>query len=186
MTYEIICAGFGGQGILFLGKTLAFAGLEENKEVSWIPSYGPEMRGGTAYCTVVISEKRIGYPIVTNPKGLCVFNRPTFDKFEPRIKSGGLIVVNSSLIDVHSKRDDIRQILVPANDMAIRAGNVKATNIAMLAVFVAASGVIGRDTLLETIKAKMGRKQEVLAINLQLMEEGFQLVDKQSANREKV
>ena len=105
--YEVTFAGFGGQGIMTAGQLLAYAGIEEEKQVAWIPSYGPEMRGGTAYCTVVISDIRIGSPIISSPQCACVFNRPSFDKFTPRIKPGGLVIINSTLINVTTDRQDI-------------------------------------------------------------------------------
>ncbi len=173
--YEVMFAGFGGQGIMTAGQLLAYAGIEEGKQVAWIPSYGPEMRGGTAYCTVVVSESRIGSPIVTNPTSICVFNRPSFDKFEPRVKAGGLFLVNNSLINVTSKRNDITQLLVPANDMAIKAGNVKAANIAVLGAFIGASGVVKYDTVKAVLREKLGKKASVLGVNLKVLEEGLEL-----------
>lgn len=183
--YEVTFAGFGGQGIMTAGQLLAYTGIEEGKEVIWIPSYGPEMRGGTAYCTVVISDKRIGSPIVINPRALCVFNRPSFEKFEPRIKPGGLLVVNSSLIDLTTERDDITEILVPANDIALKAGNVKSANVAVLGAFVAASGVVKEKTLMAMLKTKMGKKKEMLAANLSVLELGFKLGKKGAGRRVK-
>lgn len=113
-------AGFGGQGILTAGQILAYAGIEEGKQVAWIPSYGPEMRGGTAYCTVVISDSRIGSPIINTPRALVVFNRPSMEKFASRVRPGGIIIINQSLIEIVSNRSDITEILVPANDIAIK------------------------------------------------------------------
>jgi 2-oxoglutarate ferredoxin oxidoreductase subunit gamma len=133
------------------------------------------MRGGTAYCTVVISDSRIGSPIITNPRAACVFNRPSFDKFTPRIKPGGLLLVNSSLIDVTTDRDDITEVLVPANKMAIDAGSPKATNIAMLSTFVGATGVVEYDNLLATLEEKLGKKKDLLEINRKVLEAGFKL-----------
>ena len=173
--YEVMFAGFGGQGIMTAGQLLAYTGIKEGKQVAWIPSYGPEMRGGTAYCTVVVSDVRIGSPIVTNPQSICVFNRPSFDNFESKVKPQGLLIVNSSLINVTSDRTDFTQLLVPANDMAMRAGNVKAANVAVLGAFVGASGVVSFDTLKEIVKEKLGKKKEVLEINLKVLEQGYQL-----------
>jgi len=133
------------------------------------------MRGGTAYCTVVISDTRIGSPIINNPQAACVFNRPSFDKFSPRVRSGGLLLVNSSLINTTTDRTDITEILVPANQMAIDAGNVKAANIAMLGAFVGASGIVKYENLKAVIKEKLGKKKEILSVNLAVLEQGFQL-----------
>jgi len=170
--YEVTFAGFGGQGIMTAGQLLAYAGIAEDKQVAWIPSYGPEMRGGTAYCTVVVSDKRIGSPIISNPQCACVFNRPSFDKFVPLVKPNGLSIVNSSLIDVCTDRTDLKEILVPANDIALKAGNVKAANIVILGAFVAATGVVKMDTVKAMIEQKLARKKSVLAINMVALEKG--------------
>lgn len=176
--YEVLWAGFGGQGVMVAGQLLAYTGIKEGKNVVWLPSYGPEMRGGTAYCTVVISEQRIGSPIISNPRAAVVFNRPSFDKFSPRIKAGGLLLVNSSLIDVTTDRDDVTEILVPANRMALDAGSPKATNIAMLSAFVGATGVVKYENLLATLEEKLGKKKELLEINRAVMLAGYELGQK--------
>ena len=173
--YEVTFAGFGGQGIMTAGQLLAYSGIKEGKQVAWIPSYGPEMRGGTAYCTVVISDKRIGSPVVTNPKCICVFNRPSFDKFGPIVKPGGLFIVNSSLINVVSDRKDFTQFLVPGNEMALMAGNAKATNVVILGAFVGASNVVKLETVTETLKEKLGKKKDMLELNLRVLKEGYDL-----------
>jgi 2-oxoglutarate ferredoxin oxidoreductase subunit gamma len=178
MQYEVLFAGFGGQGIMTAGQLLAYSGMAENRQVAWIPSYGPEMRGGTAYCTVVVSDRRIGSPIISNPRGVCVFNRPSFDKFVPRVKSGGLSIVNSSLIDVTTDRTDITELTVPANDMAINAGNPKAANVVILGAFIAATRIVKPDTVINVIKEKLGRKKEALPVNLRAFDEGFELAFK--------
>ncbi len=173
--YEVTFAGFGGQGIMTAGQLLAYAGIEEDKQVAWIPSYGPEMRGGTAYCTVVISDIPIGSPIISNPQCACVFNRPSFDKFTPLVKAGGLAIVNSSLIDVTTDRTDIDEILVPANEIAMKAGNAKAANVAVLGAFIGATGIVSFDTIKRVIKEKMARKKSVLEINYHALDEGRKL-----------
>lgn len=173
--YEVTFAGFGGQGVMLVGEMLAYSGIVEGKNAVWIPSYGPEMRGGTAYCTVVVSDKRIGSPIISNPKAVCIFNPPSFEKFVPRVKTGGLAIINSSLITMVTDRTDITVINVPANDLAIEAGNVKATNIAMLGALIGASGVVGYDTVKKIVEEKLGKKKSVLEINLRVLERSFQL-----------
>ncbi len=173
--YEVTWAGFGGQGIMVAGQLLAYTGIKEGKNVIWIPSYGPEMRGGTAYCTVVISEARIGSPIINSPQAVCAFNRPSFDKFSPKVKPGGLLLVNSSLINVTTDRTDVTEILVPANQLAIEAGSVKVANLAMLGAFVAASKAVEHENLLKTLKEKLGHKKELLDMNLMVVEQGRQL-----------
>lgn len=173
--YEVTWAGFGGQGIMVAGQLLSYTGIKEGKNVIWIPSYGPEMRGGTAYCTVVISETRIGSPIINDPQAACVFNRPSFDKFSQMIRPGGLLLVNSSLINTTTDRTDITEILVPANQMAIDAGNVKTANIAMLGAFVGATGIVKYDNLKAVVEEKLGKKKEILGINLAILEQGYKL-----------
>ncbi|HUV31525.1 MAG TPA: 2-oxoacid:acceptor oxidoreductase family protein [Acidobacteriota bacterium] len=173
--YEVTWAGFGGQGIMVAGQLLAYTGIREGKQVVWIPSYGPEMRGGTAYCTVVVSDRRIGSPIIANPRAACVFNRPSFDKFSPQVKPGGLLVVNSSLINVTTDRTDVTEILVPASQMAIEAGNVRVANIVMLGAFAGASGIVELDNLREVMKEKLGRKKELLAANVKALAQGYEL-----------
>lgn len=172
--YEVTFAGFGGQGIMTAGQLLAYAGIHEGKQVVWLPSYGPEMRGGTAYCTVVVSNQRIGSPIINTPQGLVVFNRPSLEKFAPRVRSGGTIIVNSSLIEITSNRSDVTEILVPANDIAIKAGSVKTVNMIMLGAFIGATQVVSYDTLIELIKEKMGKKKDLLEMNLRVADEGYQ------------
>ena len=176
--FEVTFAGFGGQGIMTAGQLLAYSGMNEGKKVVWIPSYGPEMRGGTAYCTVVISDTRIGSPIINHPSSICVFNRPSFDKFEPRVKPGGLFIVNSSLINAVSERKDFTQLLIPANDMALEAGNPKATNIVILGAFVSATGILKYKTVEDTLTKKLGHKKSLLESNKKLLKLGFDFAKK--------
>jgi 2-oxoglutarate ferredoxin oxidoreductase subunit gamma len=183
--FEVTFAGFGGQGVMVAGQLLAYTGIKEGKQVVWIPSYGPEMRGGTAYCTVVVSDARIGSPIIRRPKAACVFNRPSFDKFSPMIKPGGLLLVNSSLIDAHTDRTDITELTVPANQMAIDAGNVKVANIVMLGAFVGASGVASYNNLETTLREKLGRKKGLLDINLKVLRQGYDLAMKALKKKER-
>ncbi len=183
--YEVTIAGFGGQGIMTIGQLLAQAGLIEGKKVVWLPSYGPEMRGGTAYCTVVVSDQRIGSPIISNPTCVCAFNRPSFDKFSPRIKPNGLLIINSSLIDVKSDRTDITQLLIPANDIAIKAGNPRAANMAVLGAFIGASGVVSYENTESALQQKLGGKKEYLVSNLQAFKEGYDLALEKLGEKDK-
>ena len=176
--YEVTFAGFGGQGIMVAGQLLAYTGIKEDKSVCWIPSYGPEMRGGTAYCTVVISDIRIGSPIINNPQAACVFNRPSFDKFSQRVKPGGLLLVNSSLIDTQTDRTDLTELLVPANQIAMDAGSVKVANTVMLGAFVGASGIVNFDNLVSVLEKKLGYKKDLLEINKKVVEQGYRLATK--------
>jgi len=173
--FEVTWAGFGGQGVMVAGQLLAYTGIAEGKNVVWLPSYGPEMRGGTAYCTVVVSDSLIGSPVINNPTCCCVFNRPSFDKFSPRVKPGGFLLVNSSLIDVTTDRTDITEILVPANQMAMDAGNARAANVAMLGAFIGATEVVSYKTTLQTLVEKLGSKKAVLETNKIVLEQGYDL-----------
>ena len=172
---EVVFAGFGGQGVMTIGQLLAYTAMDEGKQVVWIPSYGPEMRGGTANCTVVVSDGRIGSPIINNPMSACVFNRPSLDKFGPQIRPGGLLLINNSLIDVTSNREDITEILVPANDLAIKLGNPKAANMVMLAAYVALTDIVKFENLKKMLDEKMGRKKDLLEINHKAFDEGRKL-----------
>ena len=173
MLIKTIFAGFGGQGVLSMGLNLAQAAMAEGKNVTYLPAYGVEVRGGTANCTVVVSDTRIGSPIINNPMSACVFNRPSLDKFGSMIRKGGILLINSSLIDVTSGRDDITELLIPANDIAMKAGSPKVINMVMLAAFVEATGVVSFETLTEMLRQKLGtRKKDLLEINYKAFEEG--------------
>ncbi|MCA9522681.1 MAG: 2-oxoacid:acceptor oxidoreductase family protein [Myxococcales bacterium] len=162
MQYEIIISGFGGQGALFAGQLLAYAAMDQNFHVSWIPSYGPEMRGGKARCTVVISDEEIGSPLVRRPGGAIVLNIPSMEAFEPLVKPGGVLVVNSSLIPRRSERRDIRTLYVPASDIANELGEVRLANVIALAALVAASGVISLDALRDALDRKLPKRHAAL------------------------
>jgi 2-oxoglutarate ferredoxin oxidoreductase subunit gamma len=151
MLEHVIVAGFGGQGILFAGQVLAYAALLDGKEVVWMPSYGPEMRGGTANCTVVISSARVRSPLVPNPLGVIAMNRPSFDRFEPAVRPGGVLIVNSSLIDVVSARGDLRALEVPANHIAEELGTARVANLVALGAYVAATRVVTPESILRGI-----------------------------------
>ncbi len=172
MQNEVMFAGFGGQGILMGGKILASAAMEQGFEVGWIPSYGPEMRGGTAYCTVVISDRPIGSPIIRNPQHLVAMNRPSLEKFAPVVKPGGVILVNSSLIPIGSERDDIDELKVPATDIAKEIGNVRSANIVALAAFVFRSKVVDFEVLRESVRAEFALKKNFIPLNMEAVDQG--------------
>lgn len=172
MQNEVMFAGFGGQGILLGGKILASAAMEQDFEVAWIPSYGPEMRGGTAYCTVVISDRPIGSPIIRNPQHLVAMNRPSLEKFAPMVKPGGVILVNSSLIPIGSERDDIDELKVPATDIAKEIGNVRSANIVALAAFVFRSKVVDFEVLRESVRAEFALKKNFIPLNMEAVDQG--------------
>jgi 2-oxoglutarate ferredoxin oxidoreductase subunit gamma len=178
MQREVKFAGFGGQGILSAGKFLADAALAEGKEVAWVPSYGPEMRGGTAYCTVVISDDPIGSPVVNTPMDLVAMNRPSLEKFEPTVKEGGIIFVNSSLIPDKVERKDVTEILIPANDTAIKLGNNKGANMVILGAYVAATEIVKLETVIEQIPEQFARKKQFIESNVACIKEGAELARK--------
>jgi len=132
MQTEIVIAGFGGQGVLFAGQLLAYAAMDSGMETTWIPSYGPEMRGGTANCTVIVADEEIGAPVVRNPQAVIAMNRPSLDKYEPLIKPGGVLVVNSSMVDRTPERDDIIVVTIPGNEIAEELGSRRLTNMVLL------------------------------------------------------
>lgn len=149
---EIIFAGFGGQGILSMGKFLAYAGMDRNMNVSWCPSYGPEMRGGTANCSVILSTEDIGSPIVTAPDTVVVMNRPSFEKFEHTLKPGGLMILDADLISNEPTRTDITYIKVPAQTIAEEIGSKTIANMVLLGTLVAKTNIITIDDLLKSLK----------------------------------
>ena len=178
MQSEIMFAGFGGQGILLIGKILAHAAMEEGFEVAWVPSYGPEMRGGTAYCTVVVADRPIGSPIIKNPLHLVAMNGPSLEKFAPTVKKGGIIFVNSSLINFGSGRDDVDEFHVPVMEIAKEVGNVRAANIVCLAAFVARSGIVSMETLKNCIKEEFANKPKLIPLNMKAVEAGEKAAEK--------
>ena len=147
MQQEVIISGFGGQGTLFAGQLLAHAAMERGKVVTWIPSYGPEMRGGVARCTVVVADEPIGAPLVKRPGAAIVLNIPSMEMFEPLIRPDGVLIVNSSLVPARSERTDIRVIYVPATDTAIEMGDVRLANAICLAALAEATGMVEGEDL---------------------------------------
>ena len=173
MQTEVQFAGFGGQGIMVMGKILAHAAMEEGLEVSWVPSYGPEMRGGTAYCTVVVSDVPIGSPVIKNPTHLVAMNRPSLEKFSGSVKSGGVIFINGSLISVSSGRDDVQELIVPVIELARDLGTVKAANVVALAAFVAKSNIVRIESLKASIEEEFSAKKKLIPLNMKAVEEGI-------------
>ncbi len=170
---EIKVAGFGGQGVLLLGVGLAQTGLMEGYDVSWIPSYGPEMRGGTANCHVRISDEPIGSPTVDNPSVLMAFNRPSLEKFENDVKEGGLIMFDSSLCDIEPSRKDIEVMAIPATKMADDLGNSRVANMIMLGAYVGYTGILNKETIMDTLEVIVSRKK-LIPINREAVEAGFE------------
>ena len=178
MQSEVQFAGFGGQGIMLSGKILAQAAMEEGFEVVWIPSYGPEMRGGTAYCTVVIGDQPIGSPIIRNPQHLVAMNRPSLEKFAPMVRPGGIIFINSSIISISSQRSDVDELTVPVIDIAKSIGNVKAANIVALGAFVARSGILDMASVEASVKYEFAQKEKFIPLNLKALAEGAKAAQK--------
>ena len=173
MTEQVILAGFGGQGVLLAGQVLAHAGFLEDKNVSWLPSYGPEMRGGTANCAVIVSDEDVGSPIIVEADAAIVMNRPSMDKYEKYLRKGGLLIVNSTLIDKKAQRDDIDVIYVPASELAEQAGNVKAANMVALGAYVQRSGVVGKQSVISALESIMGKKKaKLIPLNEKALELG--------------
>jgi len=175
MQTDIILAGFGGQGILLIGKMLAYAGMHQGKEVSWLPSYGPEMRGGTCNCTVVVSDTPVGSPVVRSPKVVIAMNRPSLDKFEPMLKAKGLLFINSSLIDRKAERGDVEAIYVPANEVAIECGSPKAANMVILGALVGKTDLVRLDFVKSTIEDTFAGKDKIIQLNFKALERGYAL-----------
>ena len=175
MTQEIIFAGFGGQGVLLAGKILCIASMIEGKHVSHIPSYGAEMRGGTANCSVVISDEDIASPVIEKPDICIVLNTPSLEKFEPRLKKGGILIYNTSLIPVKPKRDDITVIGIDANDISSRNGSERAANMAALGRLVAEKPELASvDSLVEALdEAVSERNKKFNPTNAAIIKEGF-------------
>ncbi len=177
MTHEIVMAGFGGQGVMLMGQLMTYAGMLENKHVSWIPSYGPEMRGGTANCSVIISDEPVGAPIVSEPTTVVAMNLPSLDKFEAALQAGGNLIINSSLIERSSKRSDVNVLLVPSNDIANELGNAKVANMVVLGTIIAATKAVSQESVLKAFAKMFAKKPELLAINEQAIKRGAALVN---------
>lgn len=175
---QIIMAGFGGQGILFLGKVIAEVGMSIGKNVSWIPSYGPEMRGGTANCSVVISDYEIASPIVREPDTLIAMNGPSLAKFEDKIKTNGRMIYNSSIINQNKFRSDIKSWPIPATELANKLGNDKVANIVMVGAYSKLADVISSDDVLKAFsKLIPANKKDLYEVNLAAFKKGLEFAD---------
>ena len=170
---NMVFAGFGGQGVLFAGKVVAYAGLNEGRELSWLPSYGPEMRGGTANCSVCLSDEAIGSPLVTNPNVLVAMNRPSLEKFVNEVEPGGVILLDSSLIDVQVERDDVTTYYVPASTLAEENGLKGLANIILVGKLFKEVGFCSEETLDKALqKCIPARKAAMLDFNRKAIEIG--------------
>lgn len=173
MQTEIVFSGFGGQGVLFAGQILAFAGMDSGKDVTWMPSYGPEMRGGTANCTVIIADEEIGSPLVRNPKAVVVMNLPSLDKYEPTLPPGGVLIINGSLVNRESTRTDIVHVTVPANEIAEKIGNKRLTNMVLLGALLEKLHVLPMSAIDDALKNHLPeRHRKFLPANLEALQQG--------------
>jgi 2-oxoglutarate ferredoxin oxidoreductase subunit gamma len=181
MTEQIIFAGFGGQGVLLAGQIMAYAGMEEGKNVSWLPSYGPEMRGGTANCNVVVSDEEVASPVVVEADCAVVMNRPSMEMFEKSVKPGGLLIMNSDLIEVEPTRTDIKVLRIPANSIAEQAGSIKAANMVILGAYNACANLVDNKTIVKCLEKVMGEKRKhLIPMNEKAIDMGMQEAKKQS------
>ncbi|MFW5986265.1 MAG: 2-oxoacid:acceptor oxidoreductase family protein [Halanaerobiales bacterium] len=178
MREEIIIAGFGGQGVMSIGKIIAYAAMKEGKEVSWMPSYGPEMRGGTAHCAVKVYSEKIPSPFSSKPNSLIVMNLPSLEKFEPMVKEGGMIILNSSLIDEDVARNDLDIVKVPANEIANNLGNDRIANVVMLGAYLAKKGIIEVETVKKSLASVFPeRRHNLIPVNKKAIDEGISIVE---------
>ena len=173
MQTEIILAGFGGQGIMFAGQILSYAAMDTGREVTWIPSYGPEMRGGTANCTVVIADEEIGSPMVQFPTASVVMNLPSLDKYEPLIQKDGVLIINKSMVDRGASRKDITAISIPCNEIAEQIGNPRLANMVAIGALLAALPVLSVADIEAALNAHMpGRHKALLPKNVEALQKG--------------
>jgi 2-oxoglutarate ferredoxin oxidoreductase subunit gamma len=174
MQTEIMIAGFGGQGILFAGQLLAYAAMDAGKVVTWIPSYGPEMRGGTANCTVIIGDEEIGAPTVRNPQAALVFNLPSFDKYEPLVVPGGVLIANASLINRSFQRNDLKAVMIPANDKRL-------TNMVMIGAMLAKLPVLTIGAVEKALADHLpSRHKRLLPLNSLALQQGAEFTQKEA------
>ena len=173
-TTNLLIAGFGGQGVLFAGKFIAYKGLLEGRQLSWLPSYGPEMRGGTANCSVILSDMPVGSPIVSNPDVLMVMNLPSLDKYENAAVPGAKIFVDSTLITRRVARNDVDAYYIPATQMAMDAGIPTLANMIMVGKMIRESGLVSYENLMDALKKVVSaRRADMLEINLKAIETGY-------------
>jgi 2-oxoglutarate ferredoxin oxidoreductase subunit gamma len=179
MQTEIIISGFGGQGIMFAGQILSYAAMDKGKQVTWIPSYGPEMRGGTANCTVVIADEEIGSPLVKDPPAAVVMNLPSLDKYESAIRPGGVLIINTSMVDHEATRKDISVVSLPCNEIAEQIGNPRLVNMVAIGALLAAMPVLSVADVEAALNAHMpGRHKHLLPKNMEALKQGFEFAQK--------
>jgi 2-oxoglutarate ferredoxin oxidoreductase subunit gamma len=173
MMDKIVIAGFGGQGVMFLGKVLAYTGMDSNLELCWIPSYGPEMRGGTANCSVILSDEEIHSPVIDQADAAIVMNMPAYEKFSPRVRPGGVLIVNSSLADIQDERTDITVVKVPATDLANEIGSPKIGNMICLGALLPHLKLVQSENIEQVIKKLTGKRPELFDVNMTAIKKGM-------------
>lgn len=179
MQTEIVIAGFGGQGVMFAGQVLAYAAMDNNKEVTWIPSYGPEMRGGTANCTVIVADEEIGSPLVLNPKAAIVLNLPSLDKYESLVAPGGVLIANSSLVNRQPVRTDFDTVYIPANEIAESLGDKRLTNMVALGALLARLPVLPIKAIEQALEDHLPeRHKHLLPVNFKALQLGGEFANK--------
>ncbi len=176
MLIKTIFAGFGGQGVLSMGLNLAQAAMMEDKFVTYLPAYGAEVRGGTANCTVAISDEEIASPVASAPEFVVVMNQPSLLRFQNQVQSGGVLLVNSSLVEADVTRGDVEVIKIPANDVAERLGNPRAANMVMLGALIKKSNLVSLDSIIEGLRASLKGKRDLIGGNEAALKAGFDLV----------
>ena len=180
MQQEIIISGFGGQGALFAGQLLAYAAMAEGRHVTWLPSYGPEMRGGTAHCTVIVSDEEIGSPVVHRPSAAVVLNNPSMDKYQKLVKEHGYLLINRSLINLPTTRVDVHAVDVPASDEAVALGNPKLLNVVMIGALIACTEVVSLGALEGALESHLPeRHRALLDLNKSALRRGMELARQQ-------
>jgi 2-oxoglutarate ferredoxin oxidoreductase subunit gamma len=176
MQNEIIVSGFGGQGVLFAGQLMAHCALDNQMEVTWFPSYGPEMRGGTAHCTVIVADEEIGSPIIRNPTAAIVMNLPSLDKYEPLVAPEGVLIINSSLVDRSAERNDISIVEVRANEIAEEIGDRRLANLVMVGALLHRLPIFTLEQLSEALDRHIPKKhRELLDANLMALQQGYHI-----------
>jgi len=174
MTKRIVCSGFGGQGILTLGNVIAEIGLAKGDNVTWMPSYGAEMRGGTANCSVILSDRIIGSPMVQNKIDiLCAMNRPSVDKFLPRVSPGGIVLVNTSIVTDKVVRDDVTIVEIDATNIAVKVGNARVANMVMLAGFIKEAALFSLEDITAVLEKRFAKRPELIPLNIEAIKLGL-------------
>jgi len=174
---KVIIAGFGGQGVMLMGQLLSYTATAKEMNTLWFPSYGPETRGGTANCSVTISETSVNSPVISTPDSIIIMNKPSLDKFQPKLRSGGHLFLNTSLVKDVVLREDVNVHNIPVNDIAMELGNLQVANMVMLGAYLEITKVFDPESVLEVLKKKFtGKKAKFIGINKKALEAGKQAV----------